>query len=47
MPNMLERIYNPEEIVFDELDFEQNYNLFIIKSGAVDIFYKKTGIVVD
>jgi hyperpolarization activated cyclic nucleotide-gated potassium channel 2 len=22
MPNMLERVYNPEEVIFDELDFQ-------------------------
>ncbi|CAD8150179.1 unnamed protein product [Paramecium octaurelia] len=47
LPSMKERVYNPEEVIFDEFDFQQNYDMFIIKSGLVDIFYKKTGIVVD
>ncbi|CAD8075287.1 unnamed protein product [Paramecium primaurelia] len=47
LPNMIEKNYNPEEVIFDEFDFQQNYDMFIIKSGQVDIFYKKTGIVID
>ncbi|CAK69994.1 unnamed protein product (macronuclear) [Paramecium tetraurelia] len=47
LPSMKERVYNPEEVIFDEFDFQQNYDMFIIKTGLVDIFYKKTGIVVD
>ncbi|CAK80377.1 unnamed protein product (macronuclear) [Paramecium tetraurelia] len=47
MPNMKERIYNPEEVIFDEFDFQQNYDIFIIKFGLVDIFFKKTGVVID
>ncbi|CAD8160415.1 unnamed protein product [Paramecium octaurelia] len=47
MSNMKERIYNPEEVIFDEFDSQQNYDMFIIKSGQVDIFYKKTGVVID
>ncbi|CAD8080266.1 unnamed protein product [Paramecium sonneborni] len=47
LPSMKERIYNPEEVIFDEFDFQQNYDMFMIKSGLVDIFYKKTGIVIE
>lgn len=43
-----ERLYAPQEVIINELDYENHSNdLYIVQSGEVDIFYMKTGVVVD
>ncbi|CAD8113839.1 unnamed protein product [Paramecium sonneborni] len=46
MPIMREKVFCPQEIIFDENE-QDNYDIFMIQSGEVDIYFQKTNITVD
>ncbi|CAD8206842.1 unnamed protein product [Paramecium pentaurelia] len=46
MPIMKEKVFCPQEIIFDESE-QESYDIFMIQSGEVDIYFQKTNITVD
>ncbi|CAD8117908.1 unnamed protein product [Paramecium sonneborni] len=46
MPIMREKVFCPQEIIFDENE-QGCYDIFMIQSGEVDIYFQKTNITVD